>query len=128
MDVKIGVTDTGRELVVSSTSNPDEIEALISESLKNPLGTLVLVDEKGRRVIVPSARIAYVEIAPADGRRVGFALRPDGPQPDSGPAGPDDRSWRGNREIPRHIRFDSSSIASARGTCRATAGQPVPAR
>ena len=53
MDVKIGVTDTGRELVVSSTSNPDEIEALIAESLKNPLGTLVLVDEKGRRVIVP---------------------------------------------------------------------------
>ncbi len=54
MDVKIGVTDTGRELVVSSTSNPDEIEAQIAESLKNPLGTLVLVDEKGRRVIVPS--------------------------------------------------------------------------
>jgi hypothetical protein len=73
VDVKIGVTDTGRELVVSSTSNPDEIEALISESLKNPLGTLVLVDEKGRRVIVPSARIGYVEIAPADGRRVGFS-------------------------------------------------------
>jgi hypothetical protein len=41
--------------------------------LKNPLGTLVLVDEKGRRVIVPSARIGYVEIAPADGRRVGFS-------------------------------------------------------
>jgi hypothetical protein len=73
VDVKIGVTDTGRELVVSSTSNPDEIEAQIAESLKNPLGTLVLVDEKGRRVIVPSARIGYVEIAPADGRRVGFS-------------------------------------------------------
>ena len=57
MDVKIGVTDTGRELVVSSTSNPDEIEAQIAESLKNPSGTLVLVDEKGRRVIVPSSRI-----------------------------------------------------------------------
>ena len=72
MDVKIGVTDTGRELVVSSHSNPDEIEAQISESLKNPLGTLVLVDDKGRRVIVPTAKIAYVDIAPADTRRVGF--------------------------------------------------------
>jgi hypothetical protein len=46
VDVKIGVTDTGRELTVSSGSSPDEIEA----------------------------KIAYVEIAPADGRRVGFAL------------------------------------------------------
>ena len=74
MDVKIGVTDTGRELVLSSGSSPDEIEALIGEALKNPSGTLVLIDDKGRRVIVPSAKIAYVEIAPADGRRVGFAL------------------------------------------------------
>ena len=72
MDVKIGVTDTGRELVVSSHSNPDEIEAQISESLKNPQGTLVLVDDKGRRVIVPTAKIACVDIAPADTRRVGF--------------------------------------------------------
>ena len=72
MDVKIGVTDTGRELVVNSHSNPEEIEAQISESLKNPQGTLVLVDDKGRRVIVPTAKIAYVDIAPADTRRVGF--------------------------------------------------------
>ncbi len=74
MDVKIGIADTGRELTVSSASTPDEIEAIIAESLKNPSGTLVLVDDKGRRVLVPSARIAYAEIAPADGRRVGFAL------------------------------------------------------
>jgi hypothetical protein len=74
VDVKIGIADTGRELTVSSASTPDEIEAIIAESLKNPSGTLVLVDDKGRRVLVPSARIAYAEIAPADGRRVGFAL------------------------------------------------------
>ena len=74
MDVKIGIADTGRELTVSSASTPDEIEALIAESLKDPTGTLVLTDDKGRRVLVPSARIAYAEIAPADGRRVGFAL------------------------------------------------------
>ena len=72
MDIKIGVTDSGRELVVTSASQPDEIEALVNESLKNPNGTLVLVDEKGRRVIVPSARISYIEIAPAYNRRVGF--------------------------------------------------------
>ena len=74
MDVKIGVTDSNRELVVSSTAQPDEIEAQVAESLGKPQGTLVLVDDKGRRVIVPSAKIAYVEIAPSDTRRVGFAV------------------------------------------------------
>lgn len=73
MDIKIGVTDSGRELVVTSTSAPDEVEALVNEALQNPTGTLVLVDDKGRRVIVPSARISYIEIAPADVRRVGFS-------------------------------------------------------
>jgi hypothetical protein len=74
VDVKIGIADTGRELTVSSASTPDEIEALIADSLKNPNGTLVLVDDKGRRVIVPSSKVAYVDIAPADVRRVGFAV------------------------------------------------------
>ena len=63
--------------VVVGLDAPDAGTATIGvrpyHSLKNPLGTLVLVDEKGRRVIVPSARIGYVEIAPADGRRVGFS-------------------------------------------------------
>jgi hypothetical protein len=35
---------------------------------------LALVDEKGRRVLVPSAVIGYIEIAEADHRRVGFAV------------------------------------------------------
>ena len=37
-------------------------------------GLLRLVDEKGRRYVVRSAQIAYVEIAPEDGRKVGFAI------------------------------------------------------
>nr|WP_275889223.1 DUF3107 domain-containing protein [Nakamurella flavida] len=72
VDVKIGVAESGRELTVSSAATPDEIEAQLATALADPKGTLVLTDDKGRRVIIPSARIAYVEIAPADGRRVGF--------------------------------------------------------
>jgi hypothetical protein len=71
VDIKIGVTDSSRELVVSSTAEPAEIEAQVAEALEKST-TLVLVDEKGRRLIVPSARITYVEIAPTDTRRVGF--------------------------------------------------------
>lgn len=72
MEVKIGVADSGRELVVMSASEAQEIEAQVSEALKDPTGTLVLTDEKGKRVLIPSARIAYVELAPTDARRVGF--------------------------------------------------------
>ena len=74
MEVKIGVQRTPREIVLESTQSPDEVEAAVRDALKDPSGVLALVDEKGRRVVVPSALIAYVENADADHRRVGFAV------------------------------------------------------
>ncbi len=74
MEVKIGVADSPRELVVSSGDSPEQVEAMVTEALRDSQGLLTLVDEKGRRYVVPSARVAYVEIAPAEGRRVGFAV------------------------------------------------------
>lgn len=74
MEVKIGVAESPRELVVSSAQTPDEVEALVNDALKNPTGLLSLVDDKGRRFVLPSARVSYVEIGPADSRRVGFAV------------------------------------------------------
>lgn len=74
MEVKIGVADSPRELVVSSGDSPEQVEATVTEALRDSQGLLTLVDEKGRRYVVPSARVAYVEIAPAEGRRVGFAV------------------------------------------------------
>ncbi len=73
MEVKVGVADTAREIVLNSTQSPDEIESLVAAALKDSAGTLSLVDDKGRRFVVPSARVAYVEIGTADSRRVGFA-------------------------------------------------------
>jgi hypothetical protein len=59
--------------VLNSTQSPDEIESLVAAALKDSAGTLSLVDDKGRRFVVPTARVAYVEIGTADSRRVGFA-------------------------------------------------------
>jgi hypothetical protein len=73
VEVKIGIADTAREIVLTSELAPDEVEALVNDALKNPQGTLVMVDTKGARYVVPSARVAYVEIGKADARRVGFA-------------------------------------------------------
>lgn len=74
MEVKIGVADSPRELVVSSSDSPDEVEAQVSEALRNGKGLLTLTDEKGRRYVIPASRISYVEIGPGEGRRVGFSV------------------------------------------------------
>lgn len=74
MEIKIGVAESPKELVVSSDLSADEVESLVSEAMKNPQGLLTLVDQKGARFVVPTARVAYVEIGPADTRRVGFTV------------------------------------------------------
>ncbi|AIJ21091.1 MULTISPECIES: DUF3107 domain-containing protein [Amycolatopsis] len=74
MEVKIGIKDTPRELVVSSGQSAEEVEKLVADALKTEDGLFSLTDEKGRKFLVPSDRIAYVEIAPSDVRRVGFAV------------------------------------------------------
>ena len=72
VEVKIGVLHTPREIVLESTQTPDEVEALVATALKSVDGQLTMADERGRRVIVPANLVAYVEIAQADTRRVGF--------------------------------------------------------
>lgn len=72
MEVKIGVLHSPRELVVESTLSQDEIQKVVAEALGASSGVLTLDDEKGRRVIVPTALVSYVEIAQPDVRKVGF--------------------------------------------------------
>lgn len=72
MEVKIGVQYTARELSLESTQTPDEVEKALATAYKSSGGLFTLVDEKGRRVVVPVDKIAYVEIADAHDRRVGF--------------------------------------------------------
>ena len=72
MEVKIGVQFAPRELSLESSQTPEEVEKAVADALKADLGVLTLVDEKGRRVLVPADKLAYVEIAESEQRRVGF--------------------------------------------------------
>ncbi|MET7638323.1 DUF3107 domain-containing protein [Streptomyces sp. NPDC005438] len=72
MEVKIGVQHAPREIVLESTQAADEIESAVSSALSGKEPLLSLVDENGRRVLVPSDRLAYVEIGEAASRKVGF--------------------------------------------------------
>jgi len=72
VEVKIGVQYAARELVLESAQSPDEVAKAVADALKADLGVLSLVDDKGRRVLVPADKLAYVEIAESEQRRVGF--------------------------------------------------------
>jgi hypothetical protein len=74
LEVKIGVQYAARELVLESVQTPAEVEKAVTEALSGEDGVLNLVDDKGRRVIVPVGKIAYVEIAEAVTRKVGFTV------------------------------------------------------
>ena len=71
MEVKIGVQYSPRELVVETNESGDAIEKLVSEAVSSE-GVLVLTDNKGRKVIVPAAKIAYIEIGGGVSGAVGF--------------------------------------------------------
>ncbi|MGH8938983.1 MAG: DUF3107 domain-containing protein, partial [Actinomycetes bacterium] len=43
-----------------------------SAALSGSMPILSLDDEKGRRIVVPSDKLAYVEIGEPESRRVGF--------------------------------------------------------
>jgi uncharacterized protein DUF3107 len=73
VEVKIGVQHTPREISFDSAQSPADIEKAVADALAKDDGLLKLTDDKGRRIIVPGAKIAYVEIAEAEIRRVGFA-------------------------------------------------------
>lgn len=75
MDVRIGVIQTPKEIEVElpDGTDGDALTAQIEQALAADSGVLWLTDRRGRRVGVPSARIAYVEVnATTDDRRVGF--------------------------------------------------------
>jgi hypothetical protein len=77
VEVKVGITDSPRELVFSSTQTPAEVEERVSAALGGSSNVLSLSDEKGRLFLINTAKIAYVEIGVADSRRVGFGIGAD---------------------------------------------------
>jgi hypothetical protein len=72
VEVKIGVQFAARELVLESSQTPEQVAKAVDDALRADIGVLTLEDEKGRRILVPADKLAYVEIAEAESRRVGF--------------------------------------------------------
>ena len=74
MDVRIGIVQTPKELEVelADDADRDKLLAEIETALAGD-AVLWLTDRRGRRVGIPVAKVAYVEVgAPTTDRRVGF--------------------------------------------------------
>ncbi|MCP9957437.1 MULTISPECIES: DUF3107 domain-containing protein [Streptomyces] len=72
MEVKIGVQHAPREIVLESGQSAEDVERAVAEALSGKAQLLSLTDDKGRKVLVPADRLAYVEIGEPTVRRVGF--------------------------------------------------------
>jgi hypothetical protein len=73
MDVRIGVVHTPKELSLELDGSESDVSKAVEAALGGGVSVLWLTDSKGRKVGVPSDKIAYVEID-TDGaaKRVGF--------------------------------------------------------
>jgi DNA-binding MurR/RpiR family transcriptional regulator len=72
MEVRIGVVYTAKELSVELEGKGDEVVSAVEDALKGGAPVIWLTDKKGRRVGIPSDKIAYIEIADEDQtKRVG---------------------------------------------------------
>lgn len=74
VDIRIGVTQAPRELTAEFDDDVhDEVVAAVEAALAGATDVLWLTDRRGRRLAVPTAKIAYIELGSAAGdRRIGF--------------------------------------------------------
>jgi hypothetical protein len=72
VEVKIGIQHASRELIVDTSEDLETIEKRVAAAVQEDGAVLTLTDTKGRRVVVPGDRIAYVEIGTGVVGQVGF--------------------------------------------------------
>lgn len=75
MDLRIGVTQSPRELNIELADDTDraELHTKIDAALSGAVDVLWLTDKKDREIAVVSAKIAYIEMGSQEGdRKIGF--------------------------------------------------------
>ena len=76
MEVRIGVVYSARELVLEMDDDSSTVTAAVEAAVRESNPMLWLTDTKGRKVGIPTDKLAYVEVAgDAADRKVGFGSR-----------------------------------------------------
>lgn len=72
MKARIGVADSSK-VVEIEVEEVEDLRSQVEEAIESGQTMIWFTDLKQRKVGVPSARVAFVEIDPEQDRRVGFA-------------------------------------------------------
>ncbi|MET0275903.1 MAG: DUF3107 domain-containing protein [Acidimicrobiia bacterium] len=73
MEIRIGITQSPKELTAEVDGNADDLIKQIDAALDGGAAIVWLTDTKGRRFGAPAAKIAYVEIdEDGSSKHVGF--------------------------------------------------------
>ena len=72
MEIRIGITNTGRELSFDTKAPAAEVKASVTGALESGASFVEFTDDKGNAYIVPTAGLAYIELGTEESRRVGF--------------------------------------------------------
>jgi hypothetical protein len=72
MEIRIGMTNTSREIGLETSQTLAEVETLVANALSGTSSVLKLSDDKGKVYLVASANIAFVELGSDQNRRIGF--------------------------------------------------------
>ena len=72
VDIRIGITNTARELSFESSQTAAEVEKAVESAIAADAKLLTLSDDKGKLFIIPLASLAYIELGSDSTRRVGF--------------------------------------------------------
>lgn len=73
MEVRIGVQNVSREIVVETEASAEEVEKAVAEAIEKDKPLLTLEDRRAKKIVVPVATIGYVEIGSDTKQTVGFA-------------------------------------------------------
>lgn len=71
MEIKIGIQHVARELTVETEATAAQVEAELRKGLSDS-SLVAFTDEKGRKVLVPADKIAYIDLGQEKTRPVGF--------------------------------------------------------
>jgi uncharacterized protein DUF3107 len=73
LEIRIGVIESQKEISLQVDDKPEDLAKRIDDSVKNSTAMMWFVDDNGKRVGIPTEKLAYVEIDPeSQPRSVGF--------------------------------------------------------
>lgn len=78
MEVRIGVQNVAREIVVETDASAEDVEKTVAEAIEKAKPLFSLTDRREKKIVVPVSSIGYVEIGSDTKQTVGFAAAVNG--------------------------------------------------